>query len=86
MTKRDELMGMLAELPDADIEALWGVAQRLRVTMAPPEFDLGTIMDAAPEDDEPSTPEEEAAVKAALEDVAAGRVHTADQVRRMLAG
>jgi hypothetical protein len=35
MTKRDELVAWLAELPDAAIDDLYAQAARLRVTMAP---------------------------------------------------
>jgi hypothetical protein len=38
----------------------------------------------APYDDEPVTPEEEDAVREALEDVAAGRVQTLDEVMKEL--
>jgi hypothetical protein len=38
----------------------------------------------APYDDEPVTPEEEEAVREALEDVAAGRVQTLDEVMKEL--
>lgn len=38
----------------------------------------------APYDDEPITPEEEDAVREALEDVAAGRVHSLEEIKQEL--
>jgi predicted transcriptional regulator len=40
----------------------------------------------APEDDEPVTQEEEEAVQRAREDIAAGRVYTHEEAKRLLLG
>jgi hypothetical protein len=85
MSDREELAALLAELPDADVSTLLRVARGLRVTMTPAAGpDLAAILDAAPDDDEPWTAEDEAAAREAEADIAAGRVHSADDVRRML--
>jgi hypothetical protein len=87
MSEREELAALLPELADADVSTLLRVARGLRVTMAPAAgdgVDLAAIMDAAPPDDEPWTPEDEAAAREAEADIAAGRVYSADDVRRML--
>lgn len=61
MTKRDELAAWLADMPEDDIEALWSVARRLRVTMAPaadpelaglPDWLVNAPMDTEPLSDE----------------------------------
>jgi hypothetical protein len=44
---------------------------------------LRSLMNA-PEDDEPVTPEQEEAVREAIEDVAAGRLHSVEEVKQEL--
>lgn len=60
MTRAD-LHRLVDELPDASIEPVAQVLQRAKDPMS-------AVLDAAPWDDEPFTPEEQAAVAAALAD------------------
>jgi hypothetical protein len=41
------------------------------------------VLDTAPEDDEPVTPEEEAAIAEAREDIARGRVVSGEAIKRL---
>jgi len=43
--------------------------------------ELGDLLDSAPVDDEPSTPEEEAAVQVAREELARGETVSLDEIR-----
>ena len=47
---------------------------------------LSWVLDTAPVDDEPTTPEEEAAVEEAREDVRRGRTIPLEEVKRRLLG
>lgn len=86
MTKRDELAALLAELPEADIEALLTVARRLRVTMVPTGEGLPDWLENAPLDDEPLTDGDLAAIAEAEADYTAGRsLPSAEAKRRLLA-
>jgi hypothetical protein len=86
MTKREELAAWLTEMPEADIETLWAVASRLRVTMAPTGTGLPDWLMNAPLDDEPLTDSDLAAIAEAEADYAAGRsIPSAEAKRRLLA-
>jgi hypothetical protein len=47
--------------------------------------ELGELLDSAPVDDEPSTPEEEAAVEVARQQLARGQTVSLDEIRAELA-
>jgi hypothetical protein len=72
VTAKEELRN-LAEALDEDLAALWLEFMRT----GSPALRAALF---APDDDEPETPEEAAAVARAFADVAAGRVYTTDQL------
>jgi len=81
MTVRDELHQLVATLPDDDL----GLAQRYLEALRDRRVDpMIWALDNAPIDDEPTTPEEEAAVAEALEDIRQGRTVSLEEARRVL--
>ncbi len=76
MTTKEQLHRLVDELsePEAD-DALRYIATRH-------EDPLVRRLDAAPLEDEEITPEEEAAVQEAREDLAAGRVYSLEEIKR----
>lgn len=78
-TTRAALHERLDAVPD---EELWRVEYFLEYLRT--GDGMLTTLCLAPYDDEPVTPEEEAAVAEAWEDVRAGRVSSLDEVRREL--
>ena len=77
---KERLYRLVDQIPEADIRA----AERYLEYLAASDDPVMRSLTNAPEDDEPVTPEEEEAVGEALEDVAAGRMHTLEEVKREL--
>ena len=80
MTIKDELHRLVDELPSRELHGAKRYLEYLR-NMGDPV--LKALMEA-PEDDEPETEEERAAVAEAYQDLAAGRVIPLDDVKREL--
>jgi predicted transcriptional regulator len=75
MTTRERLIRAVLDLPDQELDgALEYVASRREDPMI-------VAFDEAPEDDEPLTPEEEAALAEADEDIAAGRTVPFEEIK-----
>jgi hypothetical protein len=75
MTAKEKLRVVLEELSEREAEgALDYFASRRH-------DQLGELLDSAPIDDEPSTPEEEAAVQVAREELARGETVSLDEIR-----
>jgi hypothetical protein len=79
MTAKEKLRVVVEELTESEAEgALDYIASRRH-------DELGALLDSAPVDDEPSTPEEEAAVALAREQLARGETVSLDEIRAELA-
>ncbi len=81
MTIKEALHRLVDELPEAELPAAKRYLEYLRNVGADPV--LRSLMEA-PVDDEPLTPEEEAAVAEAYEDLRCGRTVTMEEVKREL--
>jgi hypothetical protein len=81
MTAKDKLREVVDELSEQEAEAALHFIDERRGRDADA---VSAILDEAPPDDEPTTPEEEAAVRAAREDYARGDVFEADEIKREL--
>lgn len=81
MTNRTRLHRLVDELPESDVAVAERYLDYLRLTGQDPV--LNAILNA-PEDDEPESDEERAAVDKAREDVRMGRVVGLEQVKREL--
>ncbi len=79
MTSRETLYHLIDELPDRELDTAERFLQRLRGRGQGP---LPRALAEAPEDDEPETEEERAAVLEAYEDLARGDVVSHDELRR----
>jgi hypothetical protein len=75
----------LHQLVDALPESEWEHAERLLTALTTTDPVLRALL-LAPEDDEPETDDERAAVAEARADLAAGRVVLHDEARRRLLG
>ena len=90
MQSRDRLHRLIDELPEAELpEVERFLAERgddpLRRTLTKaPDDPLLRALANAPEDDEPLTPEDEAAIEEARRSVAAGRVIADDELWQRL--
>jgi hypothetical protein len=79
MTAKEKLRVVVEELSESEAEgALDYIASRRH-------DELGALLDSAPLDDEPSTPEEEAAVQLAREQFSRGETVSLDEFRSELA-
>ncbi len=79
MTAKEKLRVVVEELSESEAEgALDYIASRRH-------DELGALLDSAPVDDEPSTPEEEAAVQLARDELARGETVSLDAIRAELA-
>lgn len=78
---KDELHRLVDELPVGEVQAARRFLEYLRDRGGDP---LLRALENAPEDDEPETPEEEAAVKHARESVKRGEVVSDEELRRRL--
>jgi hypothetical protein len=75
MTAKEKLRVVVEELSEGEAEsALDYIASRRH-------GELGELLDSALVDDEPSTPEEEAAVQVAREELARGETVSLDEIR-----
>ena len=77
MSIKEELHRLVDELPDSESHAAKRFLEYLR-NMGDP---MMRALLEAPEDDEPETQEERAAVAEAYEDIAAGRVVTMEEIK-----
>ncbi|MSQ13217.1 MAG: hypothetical protein EXR47_03570 [Dehalococcoidia bacterium] len=80
--KREWLRGLVGKLPPGELEH----AQRYLEFMVATTTDDPVLRSVllAPEDDEPETPAERAAVKRGKADIKAGRFYTLEEVKREL--
>ena len=81
MTTKTALHRLVDELPDTELDAAARYLAYLRDTCDP----LERLLDNAPEDDEPVTPEEEAAIAEGWEAYRRGETHAWEEVREELA-
>ncbi len=77
---KERLYHLVDQVPEDEVHTAERFLEYLSATHDPV---LRSLM-AAPAEDEPITPEEEEAVREALEDVAAGRMHSLDDVKKEL--
>ena len=75
MTAKVKLRVVVEELSESEAESALGYIASRR------HGELGELLDSAPVDDEPSTPEEVAAVQAAREELARGETVSLDEIR-----
>jgi hypothetical protein len=75
---KDRLYRLVDQIPDGEVHTAERFLEYLAVDAV-----LRSLINA-PEDDEPVTPDEEEAVREALEDVAAGRMHSLEEVKQEL--
>jgi hypothetical protein len=83
ITDRTILYRLVDLLPERDLDTAEHVLRGLLALDGDPV--LNALLNA-PEDDEPVTQEEEEAVQRAREDIAAGRVYTHEEAKRLLLG
>ena len=81
MATRDEIHRLASEIPESEIHAALRFLEYLRYAGDP----VMRAFEEAPEDDEPETAEEKAAVARGYEDIEAGRVVPSEQVWKELA-
>ncbi|MBA4156737.1 MAG: hypothetical protein H0X65_04585 [Gemmatimonadetes bacterium] len=79
MTVKKELHALVDALQESEVETARRVPEGLHATASAPSYTL----DNAPEDDEPETGEERAAVAEALVEMRAGRGVPHEEVKRM---
>ena len=79
-TARVAIHRLVDELPDGELQAAKRYMEYLRNMKDP----LVRKLSEAPYDDEPLTEDDEAALQQGLADIAAGRVYTAEEVKREL--
>jgi len=78
MTAKEKLHKAIDELSEAEAqEALGYIVQRRGERDA-----LGELLEAAPTDDEPATPDEDEGVREARAEIARGDVFSADEIKR----
>ena len=82
MTTREHLHELIDALPEQELPVVERLLQAVRAGEDPV---LRALLEA-PEDDEPPTEQELAAVRRARQDIAAGRVVPHDALRRRLLG
>jgi len=75
---KDRLYRLVDQIPDGEVHTAERFLEYLAVDAV-----LRSLINA-PADDEPVTPDEEEAVREALEDVAAGRMHSLEEVKQEL--
>lgn len=81
MTLKEKLHRLIDDLPPSELAAAERFLEYLRDRGTDPVL---RALESAPEDDEPETPEEAAAVQEAREDLMAGRVISHEEARRRL--
>jgi hypothetical protein len=81
MTAKEKLRQTIEELSEAEAQDALGFIVRRRQ-----QYDaLGEMLESAPLDDEPTTPEEDEGVREAHAEIARGDVLSADEIRREVA-
>ena len=83
MTAKEKLRAAIEDLSEA--EAAEALALIVHRGEGPQRDAMTEFVDNAPLDDEPTTPEEEAGVREAREQIARGEVISADEIRREFA-
>lgn len=81
MTRKERLHRLVEELPESELGAAERYLEYLRLAATDPVLHAFLT---APEDDEPESDEERAAVAEAVEDMKEGRVLSLDEVKREL--
>jgi hypothetical protein len=81
MTAKEQLRQTVEDLSEAEAQDTLGFIVRRRGQRDA----LGELLEGAPMDDEPTTPEEDASVLEARAEVARGEVLSADEIRREVA-
>ena len=81
MADREYLHELADRLPEKDLVAAHRWLSFLKSDYTDP---LSWLLDNAPIDDEPTTPEEEAAIAEAREQIRGGETFTAEEVKRLL--
>ena len=81
MGARDRLHGLVDRLPDGEVSAAERYLEYLQLAGTDPVLHAFLT---APDDDEPETEEERAAVTEARQDIQEGRVYSLEEVRREL--
>jgi hypothetical protein len=79
MTAKEKLRMVVEELSESEAEGA------LDYIVSRRHDQLDALLDSAPVDDEPSTPEEEAAVQLAREELQRGETVSLDEIRAELA-
>jgi len=77
---KERLYRLIDRLPDGEVHT----AERFLEYLAASDDPVVRALMNAPGDEEPVPPEEEEAVREGLEDVAAGRMHSLEEVKREL--
>ena len=77
---KERLYRLVDQIPEGEVHT----AERFLEYLMTADDPVLRALINAPEDDEPASPEEEEAVREALEDVAAGRMHSIEKVKREL--
>jgi hypothetical protein len=77
---KERLYRLIDQIPEAEVHT----AERFLEYLTTADDPVLRALMTAPEDDEPVTPEEEEAVREALEDIEAGRVHSLEEVKQEL--
>ena len=80
-TMRDELHELIDALPDSE---LMTARRYLEFLHSGADDMLTWVIDNAPNDDEPTTPEEEALVEEARQEVRRGETISAEEAKRLL--
>jgi hypothetical protein len=81
MTAKEKLRQAIEDLSEAEAQDALGFIVRRRGE----RDELGELLENAPLDDEPTTPDEEAGVREAKDEVARGEVFSADDIKREIA-
>lgn len=81
MTAKEQLRQTVEDLSEAEAQDALGFIVRRRDKRDA----LAELLERAPLDDEPTTPEEDQGVREAKEQVARGEVISADEIRREIA-
>ena len=83
MSVRDEVRRLVDALPESELLTARRLLEALHLLGRDPRQ---LALDLAPWDDEPTTPEEDAGVAVAYEELARGEVISAEEARRRLLG
>jgi len=81
MTAKEKLQQTVEDLSEAEAEDALGFIVRRRGQCDA----LGELLERAPLDDEPTTPEEDQSAREARAEIARGEVLSADEIRRHVA-